>query len=256
MTTTAEPLAHRVFPMLPLPRVVSPDEWRTERLRLLAREKELTRARDVLNEERRALPAVLVRKDYAFETATGPARLIDLFEGRRQLIVYHFMFHRETGEGCSGCSHLADNVPHLAHLNARDTTLVFVSRAPLAEIEPFKRRMGWLVPWHSSWGSDFNYDFHVTLDESVAPLEYNYRTGPALEASGLPPHFAGELHGVSVFLRDGDRVLHTYSTYARGPEPMLATYAWLDITPFGRGEGWDGMPNLGIPLRHHDRYDA
>jgi predicted dithiol-disulfide oxidoreductase (DUF899 family) len=261
MTTSAQSFPLPIAPTAPAPieypqlHVVSPAEWREARIRHLAREKELTRARDVLNEERRALPVVAVEKDYRFETSTGSARLIDLFEGRRQLIVYHFMFFREKGEGCPGCSHLADNVPHLSHMHARETTFALVSRAPLAELEPFKRRMGWKLPWHSSYGSDFNYDFHATTDETVRPVEYNYRTKEELEARGQSYHVNGEQHGVSVFLRDSDRVYHTYSTYGRGPDSMLATYSWLDITPFGRGEGWDGMPDLKVPLRHHDRYD-
>jgi len=253
MSITAEP-ATAAADRIPLPRVVSRAEWRAERLRLLVREKELTRAHDVLNEDRRALPVVLVEKDYVFETPNGPARLIDLFAGRRQLILYHFMFFRESREGCPGCSHMADNVPHLSHLNARQTTFALVSRAPLAELEPFKRRMGWTLPWFSSYGSDFNYDFHATTDEAIAPVEYNYRSNEELERLGQSYHVKGEQPGASVFLREGDRVYHSYSTYGRGLDSMLATHSWLDLTPFGRGEGWDGMPNLDTPLRHHDRY--
>jgi predicted dithiol-disulfide oxidoreductase (DUF899 family) len=253
MSITTEPAAPSSNQVSPL-RVVSRAEWRAERVRLLAREKELTRARDVLNEERRALPVVLVEKDYVFETTSGSARLIDLFEGRRQLILYHFMFFRESGEGCPGCSHMADNIPHLSHLHARQTTFVLVSRAPLAELEPFKRRMGWTVPWFSSFGSDFNYDFHATTDAEIAPVEYNYRSKEELERLGQWYHVKGEQPGASVFLRDGDRVYHSYSTYGRGLDSLIATHGWLDLTPFGRGEGWDGMPNLDAPLRHHDRY--
>src|SRR5690606_36019249 len=129
---------------------------------LLAREKQLTHALDALNAERRALPMVRLNKSYEFEGPRGSISLSELFDGRRQLIVYHFMFHRDRAEGCSGCSHVVDNIPHLSHLHARQTTLVLVSRAPLAEIEPFRARMAWTVPWYSSFGSDFNYDFHVT----------------------------------------------------------------------------------------------
>jgi predicted dithiol-disulfide oxidoreductase (DUF899 family) len=253
MSITAEPTAPSPD-HIALPRVVSRAAWRAERVRLLAREKELTRARDVLNEERRALPVVLVEKDYVFETPSGPAPLIELFEGRRQLIVYHFMFFRESGEGCPGCSHMADNIPHLSHLHARQTAFALVSRAPLAELEPFKRRMGWTLPWYSSYGSDFNYDYHATTDEAIAPVEYNYRSREQLERLGQAYHVKGEQPGASVFLRDGDRVYHSYSTYGRGLDAMIATHGWLDLTPFGRGEGWDGMPNLRVPLRHHDRY--
>ena len=241
---------------LPPLRIATREQWRAERIRHLAREKQLTRARDVLNEERRALPVVPVEKEYVFETVDGPARLIDLFEGRRQLIVYHFMFFRLSGEGCPGCSFVADNVPHLSHLHAKSTTFALVSRAPLAELDPFKRRMGWSLPWHSSYGSDFNYDFHATTDESVCPVEYNYRSKEQLELAGQSSHVKGEQPGTSVFLRDGDRVYHSYSSYGRGLDALLATNSWLDITLFGRGEGWDGMPDLKAPVRHHDRYDA
>lgn len=240
------------------PRVVSRDEWLAARKALLVKEKEFTRARDALNAERRQLPRVEIAKDYRFETATGEMSLADLFEGRRQLIIYHFMFHSDQGQGCPGCSFTADNVPHLAHFHARDTTFALVSRAPLAEIEPFRKRMGWDIPWHSSFGSDFNYDFHATTDESVAPVEYNYRTRAELEELGQTYHLTGEQPGISVFLREGARIYHTYSTYGRGLDLLMATYNWLDLTPFGRGEGWDGMPDIdgkGLDwLRHHDKY--
>ncbi len=251
---TAPPLEATPASRPPL-RIATREVWRAERMRHLAREKELTRARDVLNEERRALPVVPIEKDYLFQTAVGPARLIDLFEGRHQLIVYHFMFFRESGEGCPGCSFVADNVPHLSHLHAKSTTFALVSRAPLAELEPFKRRMGWSLPWHSSYGSDFNYDFHATTDESVCPVEYNYRSKAELQRAGQTYHVKGEQPGTSVFLREGDQVFHSYSSYGRGLDAMLAANSWLDITPFGRGEGWDGMPDLKAPVRHHDRYD-
>ena len=239
-----------------LPRTVSREEWRAARLALLAREKELTKARDVLNAQRRTLPMVEIEKEYAFDGPDGPARLVDLFDGRRQLIVYHFMFAPGQTEGCPGCSHMADCTPHLAHLRARDTSLVFVSRAPLADIEPFRVRMGWTTPWYSSFGSDFNYDFNATVDEDVLPVEHNYRTREEMEARGQRYSVRGEQPGVSVFVRDGDRVFHSYSTYSRGVDHMISTYNFLDLTPFGRGEGWDGMPNLEVPLRYHDSYDA
>ncbi len=243
-----------------LPRVVGRDEWTAARRELLATEKAATRARDALNAERRALPAVEIEKEYAFQGPDGRATLLDLFEGRRQLIVYHFMLDPAWDEGCSGCSHVADNIPELSHLHARDTTLVMVSRAPLAKIEAFKARMGWTMPWYSSHGSDFNYDFHVTIDEAVAPVEYNFRDGATLEEKGETYHVKGEQPGASVFLRDGGRILHTYSTYGRGLDILLTTYHYMDLTPFGRGEGWDGMPDLGGQgmgwLRHHDRYEG
>ena len=240
-----------------LPRIVPRDEWLIARKALLPLEKELTHARDALNAKRRELPMVKIDKDYVFEGPAGKARLLDLFDGRLQLIVYHFMFLREQGEGCPGCSHVVDNSGHPAHLRARETSLVLVSRAPLAEITPFKARMGWSIPWYGSFGSDFNYDFHVTTDEAVTPVEYNYRDKATLEKLGHSYHVKGEQPGASVFLRDGERVYHTYSTYGRGLDVLLTSYNYLDLTPFGRGEGWDGMPDLGKGmewLRHHDRY--
>jgi predicted dithiol-disulfide oxidoreductase (DUF899 family) len=165
------------------------------------------------------------------------------------------MFLREQGQGCPGCSFFADNLPHLSHLRAHDTSFALVSRAPVDEIDAFKVRMGWTVPWYSSFGSDFNYDFHATTDAAVAPVEYNYRDQAALEQLGQTYHVQGEQPGLSVFLRDGERIFHTYSTYGRGLDLFLNTYHLLDQTPFGRGEGRDGMPDLGVELRHHDRYD-
>lgn len=253
-----------------LPRIVSRAEWLAARRELLAKEKELTLQRDILNADRRRLPMVAMDKDYRFEGPAGRASLLDLFEGRRQLIVYHFMFDPDPppagqagapwDEGCPGCSHLADNIPHPSHLHARETTLALVSRASLAKILPFKARMGWTMPWYSSFGSDFNYDFHVTIDEMRDSVEWNYRTTAELQSAGKIPFTRGELPGLSVFLRDGTAIYHTYSTYARGLDPLLGTYQFLDLTAFGRGEGWGGMPDLnGLGqdwLRHHDKYDA
>jgi len=242
------------------PRIASREEWLAERLALLAEEKTLTRQRDALNARRRALPMVAVEADYRFTGPEGEVGLAGLFAGRRQLIVYHFMFHRDRGEGCEGCSFVADNIGHLAHLHARDTRLVLVSNAPLAELEAFSKRMGWDLPWYSSFGSRFNYDFHVSIDESRAPIEYNYRDKSELQRLGQLDTVKGELPGASVFLRDGDRVYHTYSTYARGLDMLVNTYHYLDLTPFGRGEGWGGMPDLegrGLNwLRLHDQYDG
>jgi len=251
------------------PKIVSREVWLQERLALLEQEKALTRQRDALNAARRRLPMVELDKPYAFEGPTGRRLLPELFEGRRQLIVYHFMFDPgppPTGrsgapwdEGCEGCSLMADNVPHLAHFHARDTTFVMVSRAPLAQITPFKTRMGWTMPWYSSNRSDFNRDFHATLDPVRGSDQWNYRDAAELAATGKIPDVKGELPGVSVFLRQGDRVFHSYSTYARGLDMLVNTSNFLDLTPFGRGEGWDGMPDLddqGMAwLRHHDRYD-
>jgi predicted dithiol-disulfide oxidoreductase (DUF899 family) len=233
-----------------LPKVVSRDEWLTARKELLKQEKELTRKRDALNAKRRRLPMVRIEKEYIFEGPNGKASLLDLFDGRRQLIIYHFMFDPSWDEGCDGCSFLVDNIGHLAHLHAANTSLVIVSRAPLAKIERFKARMGWTIPWYSSFRSDFNYDFHVTLDEAIAPVEYNYRTMEELERKGESWFVKGEQPGLSVFLREGNRIFHTYSTYARGGELLLGTFNYLDLTPLGRQE------DAGIMswVRHHDRY--
>jgi predicted dithiol-disulfide oxidoreductase (DUF899 family) len=254
------------------PAIASREEWLKARKALLVEEKAFTRQRDALNAARRRLPMVKIDKDYVFDTPQCRKRLIDLFEGRSQLIVYHFMFDPRDPpsgkagepfeEGCSGCSFILDNVGHLAHLNARDTTFVAISRAPLSKIAPFKARMGWTAPWVSSFGSDFNYDFHATTDEKVAPVEYNYCSREELAAKGETYHVDGEQHGVSVFLRIGDEVFHTYSTYGRGVDMLMTTFNYLDLTPYGRREEWEDSPE-GWPqssthgwLRHHDKYDA
>jgi predicted dithiol-disulfide oxidoreductase (DUF899 family) len=221
-----------------LPEIVSRDEWLVARKELLVQEKEATRARDALNAQRRRLPMVEIDKDYLFEGPNGEASLLDLFEGRRQLVVDHFMFDPSWDDGCPSCSGRVDQYGNLAHLHARDTTMAVVSRAPLAKIQPFKDRMGWTFPWYSSYGSDFNYDFHVTLDEAVAPVEYNYRSKAELEEMGVEG-LEGELHGTSAFLRDGDRVFHTYSTYGRGTEQVGGTHYYLDMTALGRQEDWE-----------------
>jgi predicted dithiol-disulfide oxidoreductase (DUF899 family) len=228
-----------------LPQAVARDEWLVARKQLLVKEKELTRRRDALNAERRMLPMVEIVKDYVFEGPDGEARLLDLFEGRRQLIVGHFMFDPRWEDGCSSCSAGADEVSDglLEHLHARDTSLAYVSRAPLAKIERYKTRKGWTFPWYSSYGSDFNYDFHVTLDEAVAPLEYNYRTKADHERAGTAYYFEGEqpieAPGSSYFLRVYDRVFHTYSTYGRGAEMTGGSYYFLDLTALGRQEDWE-----------------
>jgi predicted dithiol-disulfide oxidoreductase (DUF899 family) len=214
---------------------------------------------------------VRVDKPYVFEGPAGRASLLDLFDGRSQLIIYHFMFDPDApppgksgapwNEGCPGCSFATDNLPQLAHLRARNTNLVLVSRAGWAKIAPFKARMGWTVPWYSSFGSDFNYDFNVTTDEAVRPVEYNFKDKATLEREGLTYHLAGEQPGLSVFLRDSERVYHTYSTYGRGLDWFLGTSHLLDLTPFGRQEAWEDSPP-GWPKAtgewplHHDRYDA
>lgn len=250
------------------PEVVSQEDWLVRRKELLAREKELTRQQDSLNEARRALPMVKITKDYVFEGPHGRVRLLDLFEGRHQLIIYHFMFEPgnppsgKSGEpweeGCSGCSFMADNIGHLSHFHARDTTLAFVSRAPFSKITPFKQRMGWELPWYSSYGSEFNYDFHATTDESVTQVEYNFQDKATLERKGEVYHLHGEQPGISVFLHPDGSIYHTYSTYGRGLDAVLGINHFLDLTSFGRGEGWGGMPDLDgqgpMWVRHHDKY--
>ncbi|HEX2819689.1 MAG TPA: DUF899 family protein [Streptosporangiaceae bacterium] len=229
-----------------IPQVVSASEWLTARQELLAAEEAAARALAAATARRRALPAVQVTKDYVFEGTAGKASLLDLFEGRRQLIIQHFMFDPSWDEGCPYCSYEADSVGQLAHLHACDTTFAVVSRAPMSKIEPFRQRMGWSFPWYSSLGSDFNYDFHVTHDEQVAPIEYNYKTKQELIEAGQD-FFArpGEKGGVSVFVRDGETVLHTYSGYGKATDLLCVTDLYLDLTPLGRQDA---------ELRHHDRY--
>ncbi|MDQ1360450.1 MAG: hypothetical protein QOJ44_827 [Acidimicrobiaceae bacterium] len=226
-----------------LPRVVSRDAWLVARKELLTGEKSMTQARDELNTRRRELPMVRVEKDYAFEGPEGTVTLLDLFDGRRQLILRHFMFDPSWDDGCPSCTAASDEVSDglLAHLHARDTSFVAVSRAPLSKIETYKDRKGWTFPWYSSHGSDFNYDFHVTLDASVAPVEFNYRTMPELDDVGLGwlGEGSSEQPGHSMFLRDGDDVFHTYSMFARGAEMLGGSYYFLDLTALGRQEDWE-----------------
>jgi predicted dithiol-disulfide oxidoreductase (DUF899 family) len=238
------------------PMVVSRAEWLVARRELLAKEKELTRARDALAAPRRELPMVEIDKEYVFDGPGGPIGLRNLFGGHRQLIVYHFMFDPEWDEGCRSCSYFADNFTGaLQHLPARDTAFVVVSRAPLAQLETFRARMGWSFPWYSSFHSDFNDDFGVTVDASQPDSQYNYRsTRQQLDAGQIWVQ-RGELPGLSVFLRDGGRVLHSYSVYARGLDHLINTYNYLDLTPLGRGED-DQVPYPMHWVRHHDKYRA
>lgn len=226
-----------------LPEIVSREQWRAAREELLVKEKAATRARDALGAERRGLPMVEVEEEYVFEGGDGKATLLDLFEGRQQLVVYHFMFAPEWDAGCRSCSGFLDQIGHLAHLRARGTTLVAVSRAPYTKILPFKARMGWTVPWYSSYGSDFNHDFEVTLEHE----------GELVERPG-----------VSCFLRDRDRVFHTYSTYVRGLDGLGSTTGFLDLTALGRQEEWEepkgrasalGAPAGSERIRYHDEYE-
>lgn len=225
--------------MKALPHVVSQSEWQAAQAGMLAKEKQATRARDALAAERRRQPMVRIDKDYVFEGLHGKAHLGDLFEGRRQLLLYHFMFapgvHGWPDAGCPGCSMFVDYLCHPAHLHARDTSLVLVSRAPLANIERYRNRMGWERPWYSSDGSDFNRDMGVTIDQGESP-------------------------GLSVFLRDGDDVYRTYFVTARGLETVGTVWSLLDLTPFGRQETWEDSPE-GWPQtepyqwwRLHDEY--
>ena len=230
--------------------VVPRGEWLQARQALLAREKELTRAADALARARRALPWVRVDKPYVFDTAQGPRSLAELFGPHRQLLVQHFMLPPEWEEGCPSCSFMADHVDGMAvHLAQRGLAFCAVSRAPLPQIERFGQRMGWRFRWVSSHGSDFNHDFGVsfTADARAAgAVDYNYQQQPF-------PH--AEAPGISVFWRDdAGAVFHTYSTYGRGVEVMMGTYALLDLTPRGRDE--EALPYTMAWVRHHDRYDA
>jgi predicted dithiol-disulfide oxidoreductase (DUF899 family) len=219
-----------------LPPAVSPDDWQRARDELLAKEKEATRARDELAAERRRLPRVRFHNDYVFEGPDGEASLLDFFDGRRQLIVYHFMYHPGSpgwpDAGCDGCSMVVDHLGPPAHLNARDTSLVLVSDASIDKIEAYRQRMGWTVPWYSLAGNDFNADCGVTTE-----------------------------FGLSVFIREGDEIFRSYFTNARGVEPIVSTFTLLDLTPLGRQEEWEDSPP-GYPQtplyewwRRHDEYE-
>jgi predicted dithiol-disulfide oxidoreductase (DUF899 family) len=226
-----------------LPEVVSRDKWLAARAALLTEEKAMTRARDALNVRRRELPMVRVDEDYRFAGPHGDASLGELFEGRRQLITQHFMFDPSWDEGCSSCTGAADELSAglLRHLHRRDTSVAVISRAPIDKIERYKRTRGWTFPWYSSFGSDFNYDFNVTIDASVAPVMWNYRTLDELEQIGMGWLGEGswEQPGYSMFVRDGEEIFHTYSVYARGTEMLGGSYYFLDLTALGRQEEWE-----------------
>ena len=232
------------------PRIVSRDEWLAARKRLLVKEKELTRSRDRLSAERRGLPWVKVEKEYVFDTPDGRKTLAELFDGRSQLIVQHFMFGPDWDEGCVGCSFAADHVDAAyVHLRHHDVTCVAVSRAPLAKLEAYRKRMGWRFGWASSHGSDFNYDYHVSFTEddlAKGEVYYNYE---------MTDEGFDELPGASVFCKDanGD-VFHTYSSYGRGGEEVLGAYMLLDLTPNGRNETGPNY-NLMDWVRRHDEYE-
>jgi predicted dithiol-disulfide oxidoreductase (DUF899 family) len=237
---------------IPHPPVVPRDQWLAERKTLLTHEKELTRHADRTNAERRRLSMVKIEEDYVLDGPNGPQGLAALFAGRRQLIVYHFMFDPAWDKGCPSCTGYVDALGDLSMLNTRDTTFVLVSRAPRAKLEAYRVERGWTIPWFSSFGGDFNYDFHVTLDEAVAPIEYNYRDKTEMEARNGPNLMVGEEHGLSVFFRLDDEVFHTYSVYARGTESLTDAYRLLDLTPYGRQQafedsppGWPQQPTYG-----------
>lgn len=256
-----------------LPEVVSADEWLAARKALLAQEKDVTRARDRLNAERRRLPMVRVAKEYVFDGPDGPVSLADLFDGRPQLVVHHFMFAPDWDDACPSCSSAADQIGNLRQLHVRNTSLAAVSRAPFAKIDAYRERMGWVFPWVSSFGGDFNWDFHATLDDRVAPVQLHFRDESELAHAGTP--WTGgpwseamrgeEVPGISVFLRVDDEIFHTYSTFGRGIEEFHNGYPWLDLTPLGRQEAWEepagraqplGLQVGGPAMRSPDEYDV
>jgi predicted dithiol-disulfide oxidoreductase (DUF899 family) len=227
-----------------LPPVVSTKEWQEARDALLVKEKEATRARDALATQRRKLPWVRIEKEYVFDGPAGKATLLDLFESRRQLLLYHFMFGPNQDVGCDGCSMFVDQIGHLAHLHARDTSFALVSRAPIDKIEAYRKRMGWTIPWYSSFGSGFNVDFAV---------------GPETPREGV--YQDGESFGLSVFVRDDNSLFRTYFTTHRGVEALGSVWTFLDLTPLGRQENWEDSP-AGYPQtkpyewwRRHDEYE-
>jgi len=233
-----------------LPDVVSREQWLEARLALLAREKEFTRQGDALNADRRRLPMVRIDKEYIFEGPDGPVTLADLFGGRRQLIIQHVMLGPDWEQPCPGCSASLDELAPgaLDHLQTRETAFVLTSRAPYDKIAAVAKERGWLVPWYSAHVSDFNYDFQVTLDESRDQVQYNYRPEPQL----LGGERSSEMPGYSCFLRDGEDIYHTYSTFARGAEYVGPTYVLLDLTALGRQEDWEEPKGRVEPVRGGD----
>ena len=243
-----------------LPDVVSREEWLAARKELLIREKEAVRAKDALNTRRRLLPMVRIEKEYRFEGPEGQIGLLDLFGGDRQLVVQHFMFHPDWEDGCGSCTAAVDELSDglLRHLQARSTVYAVVARAPFAKLEKYRAKRGWQIPLYSSFGSDFNYDFHVTLDASVAPIQFNYRGPDELSDAGMDWMLNTEDQpmdqpGMSCFIRQGDAVFHTYSTFGRGTEQVGGAYGILDMTALGRQEDWEEprgrsqIPSAAIP---------
>src|SRR5690348_17001149 len=231
-------------------KVVSREEWLKARKELLAKEKKLTHDRDAIAAERRALPWVKIEKNYVFDSPSGKKSLADLFDGRSQLIIYHFMFGPDWNEGCPSCSFLMDHTDAtLVHLAQRDVSFAAVSRAPLGKIEPFKKRMGWHFNWVSSNGTDFNYDYHASFtpeQKAKGKVDYNF------DMVEFP---STEAPGISIFFKEKNgEVFHTYSSYARGTETVVSTYSYLNLVPKGRDE--DHLPFTMAWVRHHDRYDT
>jgi len=226
-----------------LPPTVSKEEWEGAREKLLEKEKAATRARDALAAERRRLPRVRIEKDYAFTGSAGKASLLDLFEGRRQLLLYHFMFGPNQDAGCTGCSMVLDQICPIEHLHARDTSFVAISRAPIAKIEAYRQRMEWKIPWFSSFETDFSHDFGLGPKKPQPDRDQD-----------------GEMFGLSVFVRDGNEIFRTYFTQHRGVETLGPVWTLLDLTPLGRQETWEDSPE-GYPQtppytwwRRHDEY--
>ncbi len=226
-----------------LPDITPREQWLAARKELLAQEKELTRKKDELNMRRRLLPMVRVDKDYTFEGPDGLVSLRDMFGPYQQLIVQHVMFGPDWEEPCPACAASLDELsaPLLTHLRSRDTTFAATCRAPMEKVEQYRAKRGWDFPWYSSLGSDFNYDYHVTLDAAVAPIMFNYRNPDELKEAGFGWVLdePSEQPGMSCFLRDGDEVFHTYSTFGRGSEQAGGAYALLDMTALGRQEEWE-----------------
>jgi predicted dithiol-disulfide oxidoreductase (DUF899 family) len=264
------------MPIGNLPEVVSREEWLAARKELLAKEKELTRAQDRVNADRRRLPMVRVDKPYTFQGPDGEVTLLDLFEGREQLVMHHFMWafdidaeghEHPRATGCASCSSAADWIGHLRQLHARNTTLVAVTRAPYDTLAAFRDRMGWTFPWYSSAGSDFNYDFHATVDDRVAPVQIFFRDQAEMAETQMPwtEDLRGDWPGISAFLQVDGEVYHTYSTFGRGIEEFHSGYPYLDLTALGRQEAWEEPKGRAIPLDLHvsgsamkfpDEYDA
>jgi predicted dithiol-disulfide oxidoreductase (DUF899 family) len=230
--------------------VVSEIEWTEAHKAFLSKEKELTHLRDELSRQRRALPWVKVEKNYIFDSSAGKQTLAQLFDGRSQLFVYHFMFGPEWEQGCPSCSMAGDHLDSSRlHVNQRDVSLVAVSRAPLAKIEAFKKRMDWTFPWVSSYDTDFNRDYHVSFTKEEIENQQTYYN---FDITRYP---AEEAHGGSVFYKNAEgQVFHTYSSYARGLESLLGAYSYLDLAPKGRDEA--GLPFPMAWIRHHDRYET